>query len=291
MNIHDRVSIRMATALVHRAARHAPASLTERLQEEWLADLASQPTAFGRLRFAFGCCWAQQVISRDPVWSRASVGRLAGTHGAIATAVPSGPSPLSRRTIVLFIIVALHLAVALAFVLGVAPIPTKAPPSVIAGTFISRKPPRQAPPPIVKPTLEQIHSVDPIVHGPINFPQVIEYSQEPVASTPARDHAAPIAVTRLPGGPGVGFPSTADYYPASSIRLEETGVTAIQVCVDGKGRLTSDPTLATSSGSSRLDGGALSLARAGSGHFRSATEDGHPVSACFPIRIRFALSH
>jgi TonB family protein len=112
-----------------------------------------------------------------------------------------------------------------------------------------------------------------------------------LATTPTRDRVATPAVTRLPGGPGAGFPSTADYYPSSSIRLEETGVTAVQVCVDGKGRLTSDPVIATSSGSSRLDGGALSLARAGSGHYRSATEDGRPVSACFPVRIRFALSH
>ncbi|HYM29333.1 MAG TPA: hypothetical protein VET66_14380 [Steroidobacteraceae bacterium] len=38
-----------------------------------------------------------------------------------------------------------------------------------------------------------------------------------------------------------------------------------------------------------LDGGALALARAGSGHYRPATEDGRPVSACFPFRIRFEM--
>jgi hypothetical protein len=31
------------------------------------------------------------------------------------------------------------------------------------------------------------------------------------------------------------------------------------------------------------------LARAGSGHYRPTTEDGRPVTACYPIKIRFEL--
>jgi hypothetical protein len=51
-----------------------------------------------------------------------------------------------------------------------------------------------------------------------------------------------------------------------------------------------DPLLAVSSGSARLDGGALALAKAGSGHYRSPSEDGTPVAGCFLLRVRFALS-
>ena len=63
----------------------------------------------------------------------------------------------------------------------------------------------------------------------------------------------------------------------------------MSVCVNAQGRLASAPTLVESSGSSRLDAGALQLATAASGHYRSSTEDGRPVTDCFPFRIRFAL--
>jgi TonB family protein len=96
-------------------------------------------------------------------------------------------------------------------------------------------------------------------------------------------------VTRVAGGPGSGFPNTRDYYPAGSIRAEEAGVAAVRVCVDRNGRLTSDPVIFESSGYRRLDGGALALARAGSGHYRSTLENGTPVTDCYPFRIRFEL--
>jgi TonB family protein len=73
--------------------------------------------------------------------------------------------------------------------------------------------------------------------------------------------------------------------------LEEQGNVTVQVCVDGKGRLTSDPTTLQSAGSPRLDEGALKLARAGSGHYRATTEDGQPVNSCYPLRIRFELKN
>jgi len=79
----------------------------------------------------------------------------------------------------------------------------------------------------------------------------------------------PISVQRLPGGPGQGFPRTADYYPDAALRLGEQGSVSVQVCVAGNGRLTSDPAIAQSSGSARLDGGALALAKAGSGSLPS----------------------
>ena len=63
----------------------------------------------------------------------------------------------------------------------------------------------------------------------------------------------------------------------------------MRVCVDGDGRLASDPLMAQSSGITRLDEAALKLAKAGSGHYRSTTEDGRPVSYCYPFRIRFEL--
>ena len=44
-----------------------------------------------------------------------------------------------------------------------------------------------------------------------------------------------------------------------------------------------------SSGFARLDAGALALAKAGSGAYRSTTENGQPVTSCYAFRIRFQL--
>jgi TonB family protein len=96
-------------------------------------------------------------------------------------------------------------------------------------------------------------------------------------------------VSRIQGGPGAGFPSTDDFYPSVAIFRGEKGVATVKACVDGRGRLTADPTIVESTGFARLDESALKLAKAGSGHYRATTEDGQPVSACYPFRIRFDL--
>jgi TonB family protein len=103
--------------------------------------------------------------------------------------------------------------------------------------------------------------------------------------------ARPLAhpVTRVLGGPGTGFPNTADFYPTMSRQLGEQGVAAVQVCVDAHGRLVKSPEIRDSSGIARLDAGALALARAASGHYRSTTEDGQPVASCYAFRLRFQL--
>jgi TonB family protein len=295
MATRDPLSTRIATALVRHAARHAPGELADRLGEEWQADLAAQRGAFQRLRFALGCCWARQVIARDPLWARAQARSVAVAQGtppaAFDALLAPAPSPLSRRTLVLLAIVALHVAVIAAFAFGVRVIPgPRESGPFVAQFFPPKAAPTDPPPPVVKPTLEKPRYVDPIVHTTFDLRDAIDPPRNPVDIAPPRDGAAATAhVQRVPGGPGAGFPSADEFYPSQSIRLEETGAASVQVCVDARGRLTAAPVIAATSGSPRLDGGALALARAGSGHYRSATEDGNPVAACFPIRVRFAL--
>ena len=57
--------------LIHHAARSAPELLSQRLEEEWLADLAVRPSAASRLRFAIGCSWATRVIALEHSMSTA----------------------------------------------------------------------------------------------------------------------------------------------------------------------------------------------------------------------------
>jgi hypothetical protein len=63
----------LAGSLIRQAARHAPGALAERLEEEWLADLAAQPSCLARLCFALGCGWATCVIAWEHRASRAPV--------------------------------------------------------------------------------------------------------------------------------------------------------------------------------------------------------------------------
>jgi len=55
----------VAQWLIHHAAHGAPESLSERLEEEWLADMESRSSALSSLRLALGCCWATMVIVNE----------------------------------------------------------------------------------------------------------------------------------------------------------------------------------------------------------------------------------
>lgn len=55
----------LARRLIERAARRAPTALSDRLLEEWAADLADYRGPTARLRFALGCCWAAIQLGDD----------------------------------------------------------------------------------------------------------------------------------------------------------------------------------------------------------------------------------
>jgi protein TonB len=281
---------RLARWLIQRAARKSPPSLAPRLEEEWLADLAAQRRGLTRLRFALGCCWATQVIAHDYLAMSAPATSSAG-HGATATLAPADPLLFSRRTTVFFLIVAVHALVIYGFANGLVHKVIEAiqPPTVI--DFLSDPRPRDPPNPVPEPTLWTPLAVT-VPEPRLDFPIDAAPADDPVTK-PLLDSSPPLSppsvVTRVIGGPGPGFPDPGPYYPAASRRLGESGIATLRVCVDGSGRLASEPTLAQSSGSARLDEGALKLAKAGSGHYRSTTENGTPVSYCYPLRIRFEL--
>jgi TonB family protein len=275
------------------AARRSPAALAERLEEEWLADLALRRGTLPQLRFALGCCWAARVIAHDPIAFGATAAAAAGGSGVGASFAAHDPSFFSRRTTVLILILCLHAAAIYGFASGfVRQVFTEALPHSFKGV-------------VLDPTVVDIQPLKPqrivptagivaaLPHVPdFGLPQLVpSVNEESVPGPPLTIEAAAPArdVSRVLGGPGAGFPATRDFYPPGSIRAEESGAAAVRVCVDGNGRLTSDPLIVESSGYRRLDGGALALARAGSGHYRSTTENGAPVSGCYAFRVRFEL--
>jgi TonB family protein len=280
--------------LIHYAAHRAPQSLSERLEEEWLSDMAQRSSSLSRLSFAIGCCWATRVIAYQH--QPASV-VLSGTvldARVLMTYAHSNLGYFSRRSSTFFLIMLLHAALFYGLM-----------------TALTYKPANLIPPPLVNRALDTLpaHEPLPTPPGPQLSDTTIEVSPPPVVrindSDPNTDVTTkigeapplPIPPTSLPshvvrevqGGPAAGFPNTDDFYPDAAKRLGEQSAATVKVCVDTSGRLTSAPLTLEGTGSWRLDEGALKLARAGSGHYRASTQDGSPVASCYPLRIRFQL--
>jgi TonB family protein len=279
--------------LIRRASRNAPTELADRLEEEWLADLASRTSPASRLRFALGCCWAVRVISTEHCSAAVVVAtpvagaRLAMTH------FEGDPDFFARNSLTVVVVVAFHIAVFYALMTGLGFSVVQLIPSTFQTHILPNPQPASAPPPLPHPTIaDQRLRVPPPEFPQSSFPDdsVGAVSQPAIDSLLSSATTAPIhEVSRVIGGPGRGFPTTDDFYPSAAKRLEEQGVATVRVCVDASGRLTSAPTTVRSSGYPRLDEGAVQLAKAGSGHYRASTEDGRAVNSCYPFRIRFQL--
>jgi len=287
----------LARNLIQHAARHAPGPLSERLTEEWLADMSERPSGFSRLRFALGCCWATSVIAREhgaalPVRSGALAPASLGGHAQLV------PAFFPRRTATFLLVASLHAAILGGLMLGLTTSLKKPIPAPFQTRIIDT-----VHPPIDLPTIEKPIIADAVIVVPTldHLPRMpldptVVTKPETDASVPVDPvrtqgvvEAPPHAVSLVQGGPGIGFPSADEFYPPPAIRKEEQGVATISACVDTKGRLTSNPAILESTGSATLDDGALRLARAGSGHYQASTEDGRPVNSCYAFRIRFAL--
>ena len=197
----------------------------------------------------------------------------------------------TRRTVVFLAIVALHVFLAWALATGLArrAIEMVAPPIQADVTQEVEK--RDEPPPPPPPQLERPPVEVPPPEVAIELPVETQSTAIRDVTDKPRPPAPPPKApgVRTAAGPGKGFPNTEDYYPAASKRLGEEGSAAVTVCVDPSGKLTAEPTIKDSSGSARLDEGALKLAKAGNGHYKPATEDGKPISACTAFRIKFQL--
>ena len=277
-----------ARRLIGCAARKAPSGLAARLEEEWLADLASRQGAFSRIRFGLGCCWATQVIAREFGVAAAAGSSPSGQQMLVAYG-GFDFSRVSRRTIALIAIVCLHVAVFYAYVSGLTQRIITTPTAPIDVVMTPRTQHKPVPPP--KLILPKVGAL-PTHLVPLDLPAVpntITVPHLPRPNIVSVQPPIPKAITRVMGGPGAGFPSTGDYYPSDARRLDEAGNTVVSVCVDPRGRLTAAPAVVGSSGFKLIDQGALRLASAGSGHYRPTTENGQPISSCYAFRITFRL--
>src|SRR5579862_1307494 len=81
----------IARHVIERAAGRTPAILSDRLREEWMADLLDRQGPFARWRFALGCTWAAMIIQADcrtvssPAARVSSLGRVIKAHRRYGT--------------------------------------------------------------------------------------------------------------------------------------------------------------------------------------------------------------
>jgi TonB family protein len=281
----------VARQLVSYAARKAPPGLTERLEEEWLADLVGRKGTFSRIWFGVGCCWATRVIAREFGAAAATAGRSASGQRLLVGYGGYDYSRFSRRTVAMVAIVCLHAAVFYAYLSGFTQRIVTNPAKWIDTSFIAPPPRRpHVRPPLPPPTFTRFVDSLPTPQVPLNFPaDSATITVPPTTNVPPMQLLPPEPIHRVTGGPGAGFPDTEGYYPPAARRLGEAGATVVSVCVDPRGRLTAAPAVVDSSGIRLIDEGALRLARAGSGHYRPTTENGRPVGSCYAFRVRFQL--
>jgi hypothetical protein len=111
---------KIAHGLIRSAARRAPEALSERLVEEWLADLSAQSGSISRLRFALGCCWASRVIAQEHAAPALPISHAPIRPGrAHFIRFPKEASPvLMSGTTTFALILALNAAVFYGLVLG-----------------------------------------------------------------------------------------------------------------------------------------------------------------------------
>lgn len=188
-------------------------------------------------------------------------------------------------------ILALHVFIAWALATGLArrAIEVIAPPiqTVIETEEHKDAPPPPPPPPQFERPPVEIPPTDTVVEMPV------QQTTTAISNTTSQHVAAPAPVrqgVRTPPRIGKGFPNSEDFYPAASKRLNEEGSPTVHVCMGANGKFTSPPAVSQSSGSPRLDQGALDLVKAGQSRIVPGTEDGKPIDSCFDFRIKFQMS-
>ena len=201
----------------------------------------------------------------------------------------------TRRTIVLFGIIGLHIFIAWALATGLAnrALELVAPPiqtEVVEEVQKKDEPPPPPPPQMERPPVE-IPPPDVAIEVPVETQStaIQDVTDKPVPKAPPPPPPPPPKKNIVAAKPGKGFPTAEEYYPPASKRLGEEGSANVHVCVGPNGKLTEDPSLAQTSGSARLDEGALKLAKAASGHYQPGTEDGQPIASCTVFKIKFEL--
>ena len=154
----------------------------------------------------------------------------------------------TRRTVVLFAIIALHLLILWVLATGLATraIEMVAPPiqtQIVQQTKQTVKPPPPPPPELQR---QQVEVPPPVVN--IQVPAAEQTHAITVVKQVVRSAPAPAPVHVTPLSIRGALPPTDDYYPDASRRLGEQGTALVKLCIGPGGRVTGTPAIQKSSG-------------------------------------------
>ena len=195
----------------------------------------------------------------------------------------------SQRAIFLIAIVALHILLIWAFESGLATRIIHSVEAPLETNIVQDVKQRDLPPPPPPPKMEKPPVEVPPPDVVINVP--VETTSTAITNTTTKHVDAappppPRAVVRTAASPLVKL-DPQNFYPPTSIRMNESGTTLIKFCWGTDGKLTSAPTVEKSSGSSRLDEAAIRLGS--QERMKPGTVDGQPVAACQNLSVKFTL--
>jgi protein TonB len=205
---------------------------------------------------------------------------------------------LTRRGTFLVILILFHIALFWALKSGFAVKLLESISAPIKVDIVNEVKKDEPPPPPPPPKMEipPVEVPPPVVdiQIPVDAPTtaLTNVTDKPVPPPPP---APPPPVTRqvvrtaLKLNPKSTQPNVDDYYPETSRRLEEEGVTKVKVCVGTNGRVkTAEVDEGGGSNFSRLDEAAIKVAKLL--RFTPPTVDGKPIDdACGTVPIRFQL--
>jgi protein TonB len=196
----------------------------------------------------------------------------------------------SGRAIFLIAIVLFHIGLIYLFESGLATRIIHAAEPPLETTIAQDVKQRDLPPPPPPPKMERPPVEVPPPDIVINVPAeptstaITSVTTKHVEAPPAPVHQAVMVAAALDLKHS---PPTADYYPPTSIRMNESGSAVIKLCAAADGSVAGTPSLEKSSGSSRLDEAAVKWGL----HVRMkpATSDGKPIGGCVPLKVTFVL--
>ncbi len=209
----------------------------------------------------------------------------------------------SNRTAAIVIVALIHIALGYALVTGLAynvikkaaedlktfdvedepPPPPEEPPPPPEKMETPPPPQVVAPPPIVRTNT----APPPIISTPVAPPPVITPRAAPAPPAPPAPPPPRVSQAAKARGNLVALFSNDDY-PASALRNEEPGTTAVRLTIGPDGRV-SDCSITSSSGSSSLDNATCSILRRRARFTPAKDQAGNPISDTYNQRIRWEI--
>jgi protein TonB len=201
---------------------------------------------------------------------------------------------LSGRTVALLLVASLHIIIIALIVerLRTTRYPQPMPPAaVVLLPESARTVPPTDPLENAAPSVPFVNIVPRAPVIDIERPTLPPDERPPATSWPEAARPGPVATeadVRIQPRQDPDHPIGRPTYPPQSIRLDESGVVVLNICIDATGRLT-DVGLRSSSGYQRLDRAAISHLRKPSMRLLPGTENGMPVPMCTDLRVRFGF--